>query len=129
MSKLLSRQFLRALLVRMRINRAILAFFGALFCILVAGLYPQPIPLFFPYFDLALHFVAFFVLSGLALFVFPSDKILAGIVLLLLFGGFIELCQKFIFIERDFSWADLLANSFGIFMACILYSAFKFKRM
>ncbi|WP_344795024.1 hypothetical protein [Litoribacillus peritrichatus] len=112
----------------MRINRGIVVFSGVLFCILAAGLYPQPIPLFFPYFDLVLHFVAFFVLSGLALFVFPSDKILAGIVLLLLLGGFIELCQKLILTERFFSWTDLLANSLGIFMACILFSAFKLKR-
>lgn len=77
-----------------------------------------------PHFDKFVHFMLYFILSILSLFVFSSGKmstkilILAGI---FLFSFLIEVTQGIMPYGRTFSATDLLANLSGILAGLLLF--------
>lgn len=64
--------------------------------------------------DKALHGGTFFVLTGMALLAFPKMKLWRVSLLMLGFGGLIEILQSLPFFDRDAEWADLVADAVGI---------------
>ncbi|WP_269716080.1 hypothetical protein [Caulobacter sp. NIBR2454] len=64
--------------------------------------------------DKALHGGTFFVLTGMALLAFPKMKLWRVAVLMLGFGGLIEILQSLPLFDRDAEWADMLADAVGI---------------
>ncbi|WP_369061111.1 hypothetical protein ABOZ73_04680 [Caulobacter sp. 73W] len=64
--------------------------------------------------DKALHGLTFFALTGMALLAFPKMKLWRIGVLMLAFGGLIEILQSLPFFDRDAEWADLLADAAGV---------------
>ena len=64
--------------------------------------------------DKAKHFIVFYVLSGLASLALPQSRLLRIGLVLLAFGGAIELLQGLPLFHRDASWLDLLADGCGI---------------
>jgi VanZ family protein len=77
-----------------------------------------------PHLDKFVHFVLYFVMAVLSLFVFsrykPSHKIIiiAGI---FIFSFFIEVMQGILPFGRTFSFTDLLANLSGILAGLLLF--------
>jgi VanZ family protein len=66
--------------------------------------------------DKAKHFLVFYVLTALAIIALPSSRFWRISVVLLAFGGAIEILQGLV--GRDASWLDLLADACGI---CALF--------
>ena len=64
--------------------------------------------------DKAKHFIVFYVLSVLASLALPQSRLHRIGLVLLAFGGAIELLQALPIIHRDASWFDLLADACGI---------------
>jgi VanZ family protein len=62
--------------------------------------------------DKAKHFIVFYVLSGLASLALPQSRLSRIGLVMLAFGGAIEILQGFV--GRDASWFDLLADGCGI---------------
>jgi VanZ family protein len=77
-----------------------------------------------PHFDKLVHFVLYFILAVLSLFVFHASKPSAKIFLLLsifIFSLFIEVMQGILPFGRSFSGTDLLANLSGILAGLLLF--------
>ena len=79
--------------------------------------------------DKLVHFGMFFTLSAVSLFAYykiRSDKpimswwLFWGFVIPVLYGGIIELLQKYVFTYRGAEWGDVVANTLGSLVACIL---------
>ena len=66
--------------------------------------------------DKAKHFLVFYVLTALAITALPASRFWRIGVVLLAFGGAIELLQAIV--GRDASWGDLFADACGI---CALF--------
>ncbi|MGV8136176.1 MAG: VanZ family protein [Mangrovibacterium sp.] len=77
-----------------------------------------------PNFDKFVHFVLYFVMAVLSLFVFsgykPSHKIII-VTLIFIFSFFIEVMQGIMPFGRTFSFTDLLANLSGILTGLLLF--------
>jgi hypothetical protein len=90
----------------------------ALAATLAAALAPsRDTPQLFPW-DKAEHWLAFYVLSGLAAAAFPRIRIQVIVVMMLALGGAIELVQGTALIHRDADLGDWAADAFGV--ACAL---------
>lgn len=66
--------------------------------------------------DKAKHFIVFYVLTALAITALPTSRFWRIGVVLLAFGGAIEVLQSFV--GRDAAWGDVLADACGI---CALF--------
>ena len=64
--------------------------------------------------DKAEHFIAFYVLTGLAAAAFPKRNILVIGALLSAFGALIEIVQGFSFVARDRDFHDWIADTIAI---------------
>jgi VanZ family protein len=62
--------------------------------------------------DKAKHFIVFYVLSVLAGLALPQSRLHRIGLVILMFGGAIEILQAYV--GRDASWLDLLADACGI---------------
>jgi VanZ family protein len=67
--------------------------------------------------DKAEHFLAFYVLTGLAVAAFPRGSLLVIAVALSAFGAFIELIQGLSFVGRDRDIQDWITDTIAIGMA------------
>jgi VanZ family protein len=77
-----------------------------------------------PYFDKFVHFMLYFVLTTLSLFVFSGSKHSNKIILIsiiFVFSFFIEIMQGILPFGRTFSLTDLLANLSGILVGLLLF--------
>jgi VanZ family protein len=77
-----------------------------------------------PYFDKFVHFMLYFVLVTLSLFVFSASKHSNKIILISIifaFSFFIEVIQGILPFGRTFSLLDLLANLSGILAGLLLF--------
>ncbi|MGV8095610.1 MAG: VanZ family protein [Mangrovibacterium sp.] len=77
-----------------------------------------------PYFDKFIHFMLYFVLVTLSLFVFSASKHSNKIILISIifaFSFFIEVIQGILPFGRTFSLLDLLANLSGILAGLLLF--------
>lgn len=105
-----------------------LAIGWALFILIICNMSVSGIPsspIFFAGFDKLVHTGLFFVLTVLVFFglirqygdsALSIGRVIAAIVLLILFGGAIEVLQWKVFTYRSGDWADLFADSLGTFM-------------
>lgn len=64
--------------------------------------------------DKAKHFIVFYVLAVLASLALPRSRLWRIGLVVLAFGGLIEILQGLPIIGRDASWFDLLADACGI---------------
>jgi hypothetical protein len=67
--------------------------------------------------DKAEHFLAFYVLTGLAIAAFPRGNLFIIAAALSAFGAFIELVQGFSFVGRDRDFQDWMTDTIAIGMA------------
>lgn len=77
-----------------------------------------------PHIDKLVHFVLYFVLSVLALFVLSkhkSSRKLAIIATIFIFSFLIEIMQEIMPFGRAFSFTDLIANLSGILTGLLLF--------
>ena len=79
--------------------------------------------------DKLVHFGMFFVLSAVCLFSYykwcggkpkMGRWLFWGFVMPVAYGGVIELLQKYVFTHRGAEWGDLVANTLGSLVACVL---------
>ena len=73
--------------------------------------------------DKTVHFIAFSVLT-LLLFLAYRIVLLRGVLLLLLYGAFIEFSQYFT-PNRCAEWLDIVADGIGILLGLVLYAGYK----
>jgi VanZ family protein len=100
----------------------LIAFWGSLFLITYLALTPHESPeiIHFRFKDKILHALAFGYLTGLLRWRYPTWATSWRTTLMLLaYGGLIELAQSFI-PSRQCSLADMVADAFGILMALAL---------
>lgn len=90
----------------------------ALILALVMASLPEPPPLPGSPSDKVQHFVAFLVLSALAVLAYPRQHLVTIFICLVLFGGMIEIVQAIPSLGRQPSWhdwfADVAATSIGL---------------
>jgi len=99
-----------SLLVRL----AQVTFFAALLFTFTAAVMPaKHAPQLVPW-DKAEHFIAFYVLTGLAVAAFPRRNLWVIAALLSGFGALIEVVQGFSFVARDRDFHDWLADTIAI---------------
>jgi VanZ family protein len=67
--------------------------------------------------DKAEHFLAFYVLTGLAVAAFPRANLFVIVVALSAFGAFIEFVQGLSFVGRDRDFQDWVADTVAIGVA------------
>lgn len=81
-------------------------------------------------FDKLVHAIIYSVLSILLIIAFQNqyikeDKRFQVIILItlfgILFGGFMEILQQYIFINRSGNWYDFFANTFGAIFGVVFY--------
>lgn len=90
---------------------------GGLLLGLVVALQPyHPEPGELPHFDKVKHIAAFLVFGLMAQRAWP-DRLLAPLLGLLAYGGLVEIGQGLLTTTRSASWADLLADAFGLLLA------------
>lgn len=67
------------------------------------------------------HFIAYSCLMlNIGMLIMPMrSKLWLGMLAAIVFGGLIEVCQHFI-PGRFMSWGDVLANSIGVCIGCLL---------
>ena len=75
--------------------------------------------------DKLVHFLAYFILSTLALFAFTRAKLLALFILISLIGGGLEIGQELMDAARDGTWADQLANMLGAATPMLMWYVYK----
>ena len=96
-----------------KINRLVLiAFLAASAYALAMALLPGDDSVGLIPWDKAKHFIVFYVLSILASLALPQSRLHRIGVVILAFGGAIEILQAFV--GRDASWFDLFADACGI---------------
>lgn len=103
-----------------------------MFTILILSGYPGdkvPSAPFFG-FDKVVHVSIYLILSILMLFGLLFSETIKKVTLKLqvvvsfsgiLFGGLMEICQHYIFINRSGNWYDFIANAIGALLGVILY--------
>lgn len=81
-------------------------------------------------FDKVVHIGMYFVLSMTVIFglSFPQKnkkitlRLMLGVIIFgILFGGFMEICQHYIFINRSGNWYDFTANTIGAILGVLIY--------
>ncbi len=96
------------------LRSAQLAFWGALvFTFVEATIPPKHAISLFPW-DKAEHFVAFYVLTGLAAAAFPKRSLFTIACTLSAFGGLIELVQALPIVNRDCDVWDWVADTLAV---------------
>jgi VanZ family protein len=96
-----------------KINRLVfIAFLAASAYALAKALLPDDHSIGLIPWDKARHFIVFYVLSVLAGLALPQSRLHRVGLVILAFGGAIEILQGFV--GRDASWFDLLADACGI---------------
>ncbi|MDI1364670.1 MAG: VanZ family protein [bacterium] len=102
-----------SLLHHRKINRlAFVTFVAAAAFALWRALLPEDGGFSFIPWDKAKHFIVFYVLTALAITALPASRFWRIGLVLLAFGGSIEILQGFV--GRDASWGDLLADACGV---------------
>ncbi len=94
-----------------------LGFFAALLFTFVSAVVPPQRALQLVPWDKAEHFIAFYVLTGLAAAAFPRSKLAVIGVSLSAFGAMIELVQALPIVARDCDFWDWVADSIAILAA------------
>ena len=89
----------------------LLVFVAAVVFTLYAALTPGDNTGLIPW-DKAKHFIVFYVLTALAITALPASRFWRIGLVLLAFGGMIEVLQAFV--GRDAAWGDVLADACGI---------------
>ena len=64
--------------------------------------------------DKAEHFLAFYVLTSLAVVAFPRGRLIMIAIVLSAFGGLIELVQALPIVHRDAAWGDWVADTVAV---------------
>jgi VanZ family protein len=101
--------------VRRKINRLVFAVFVAASAFaLWRALVPGDDSVGLIPWDKAKHFIVFYVLATLASLALPRSRLWRIGLVVLAFGGLIEILQGLPIIGRDASWFDLLADACGI---------------
>ena len=81
-------------------------------------------------FDKLVHTGIYMVLSGLLLFAYSkqyqdlkkrSFLILKVVLFVIFYGGFMEILQDYIFINRSGNWYDFVANTLGAILGVLIY--------
>ncbi|HEX4150972.1 MAG TPA: hypothetical protein VHY75_02050 [Steroidobacteraceae bacterium] len=102
----------------LRVSRLIVlakvVFFAALAFTFYSAVIPPAHALQLVPWDKAEHFIAFYVLTGLAAAAFPSRNLLVLAALLSAFGGFIEFVQGLDIVRRDRDFWDWVADTIAI---------------
>ena len=79
--------------------------------------------------DKIVHFGMFFTLSAVSLFAYYKIRngkpkmgwwLFWGFLMPVIYGGVIELLQKYVFTYRGAEWVDFIANTLGSLVACVL---------
>lgn len=95
-----------------------LVFFAALIFTFYSAVIPPSHALHLTPWDKATHFIAFYVLSGLAVAAFPKQNVIVIAAWLSAFGGLIEVVQGLPMVSRDQDFWDWVADTIAI--ACAL---------
>jgi hypothetical protein len=95
-----------------------LVFFAALIFTFYSAVVPPSHALQLTPWDKATHFIAFYVLSGLAVAAFPKQNVFVVAACLSAFGALIEFVQGLPMVHRDRDFWDWVADSIAI--ACAL---------
>jgi len=91
-----------------------LVFFGALIFTFYSAVMPPPLVLHLAPWDKATHFIAFYVLTGLAVAAFPRQNLFVVAALLSAFGALIEIVQGLPMVHRDKDFWDWVADTLAI---------------
>lgn len=78
--------------------------------------------------DKLVHFLAYFILTGLSVFAFPKARLLGLFALMTVLGGGIEIAQELMNVGRDGTWGDGLANMGGAAAPIIMWVLFRRPR-
>jgi len=89
-------------------------FFAALIFTSYSAVVPPSHALQLTPWDKATHFIAFYVLTGLAVAAFPKQNLLVVAALLSAFGAVIELVQGLPMVHRDRDFWDWVADTIAI---------------
>ena len=92
----------------------LLSFWLATLCVSVLALAPPPYEVHLAPSDKIDHLFAFLVLTMLAIFAYPRNRILIVPLGLVAFGGFLELVQATSIVHRDASLNDWLVDILGV---------------
>jgi hypothetical protein len=101
------------------LKAARLVFFAALVFTFYSAVAPAAHVLRLTPWDKATHFIAFYVLTGLAVAAFPKRNVLLIAVLLSGFGALIEVVQGLPQVRRDRDFWDWVADSIAITSAML----------
>jgi Na+/H+-dicarboxylate symporter len=91
-----------------------LAFFAALIFTFYSAVIPPSHALQLTPWDKATHFIAFYVLTGLAVAAFPRQNLFVLAALLSAFGALIEIVQGLPMVHRDRDFWDWVADTIAI---------------
>jgi hypothetical protein len=91
-----------------------LVFFAALLFTLYSAVIPPSHALQLTPWDKATHFIAFYVLTGLAVAAFPTQNLFVLAALLSAFGALIEIVQGLPMVHRDRDFWDWVADTIAI---------------
>lgn len=114
-------------------NLFLISFIWAIIILIVCGLpgesLPDPGRLWFPHFDKLVHMGLYFPLAFFLVAEFALSKkvflrkyaVFLTLLLVFIYGGFIELSQEYLFVDRSPEWADVLSDLIGAILAISLY--------
>jgi Na+/H+-dicarboxylate symporter len=91
-----------------------LVFFAALIFTFYSAVIPPSHALQLTPWDKATHFIAFYVLTGLAVAAFPRQNLIVLAALLSAFGALIEIVQGLPMVHRDRDFWDWVADTIAI---------------
>ncbi|MEA3159722.1 MAG: hypothetical protein QOD95_1270 [Gammaproteobacteria bacterium] len=91
-----------------------LVFFAALIFTFYSAVMPPSLVLHLTAWDKATHFIAFYVLTGLAVAAFPKQNLFVVAALLSAFGALIEIVQGLPMVRRDKDFWDWVADTLAI---------------
>jgi hypothetical protein len=104
--------------ISLLLKAARLVFLAALIFTFYSAVIPPAHALQLTPWDKATHFIAFYVLAGLAVAAFPRQNLFAVAALLSAFGALIEIVQGLAIVGRDRDFWDWVADTIAI--ACAL---------
>jgi hypothetical protein len=100
--------------ISLLLKLARLVFFAALLFTFYSAVMPPSHVLQLTPWDKATHFIAFYVLTGLAVAAFPKQNLLVVAALLSAFGALIEIVQGLPMVHRDRDFWDWVADTIAI---------------
>jgi hypothetical protein len=103
--------------VQTLLRLAQVVFWAALIFTFVCAVLPSKHVIHIFKWDKAEHFLAFYVLTGLAVAAFPRAKLFVIVVALSAFGALIEFVQGLSFVGRDRDFQDWLTDTIAIGVA------------